>query len=55
MNSLDRMFIADFYLKRESKLYEPAKPELPEHILALYKQGDYEAYGDAVKAFRSKQ
>ena len=55
MNSLDRMFVADFYLKRESKLYEPTKPELPEHILALYKQGDYEAYGAAVKAFRSKQ
>ncbi len=54
MNSLDRMFIADFYLKRESKLYEPVKPELPDEILVLYKQGLYEGYGAAVKAFRSK-
>ena len=49
------MFIADFYLNRESKLYEPKKEDLPEEILALYNQGQYEAYGAAVKAFRSKQ
>lgn len=55
MNNLERMFIADFYLKRESKLYETKKEQLPEDILALYKKRDYEAYGAAVKAFRSKQ
>lgn len=51
---MESQFIKAYYTGETSSLYsEPLYP-LPNHIKQLYFDGDYLAYGEAVRAFRQK-
>ena len=49
---LEKDFIRDYYIGRQSPLHSPPMKELPSEILALRTEGKYLEYGEAVRAFR---
>lgn len=51
---MEREFIRDYYLHRDSPLYSPVISQLPSEILSLRVEGKYLEYGEAVREFRLK-
>ena len=41
---MERQFVEDYYAGRESKLYSPPHPPIPQHIVDLYSRGQYVEY-----------
>ena len=41
---MEKQFVDDYYAGRESKLYSPLRPPIPQHIMDLYNQGQYVEY-----------
>ena len=54
LGRMERRFLEDYYMGRESVLYSDPLPPLPENILSLYRQGKYVEYAREVQKFRSK-
>jgi len=52
---LEKEFVEDYNLQRESKYHSPLKPSVPDRILQLYRDGKYLEYGQAVQQFRSSK
>lgn len=50
---MEREFIKDYYLHRESPLYSPKSKPLPDEISALRLEGKYLEYAEAVREFRT--
>ena len=51
---LEKEFIRDYYLQRQSPLHSPPMEVLPSEILTMREEGKYLEYGLAVQAFRLK-
>lgn len=49
---LEKDFIRDYYIGRQSPLHSSPMKELPSEILQLRVEGKYLEYGEAVRAFR---
>lgn len=49
---MEREFIKDYYLGRNSNLYSPQMQPLPSEILQLKSEGKYGEYAEAVRDFR---
>lgn len=49
---MEKLFLKDYYMGRESILYSPSLQPLPENIITLYEQGKYTEYAKEVQRFR---
>lgn len=49
---MEKAFISSYYTGKKTNLHSPVKPDVPDGILQLYKDGKYLEYGEALREFR---
>jgi len=54
LGRMEKRFVDDYYMGRESTLYSERMTPLPENIIDLHKQGKYVEYAVKVQQFRKK-